>query len=136
MNETTMNELKNRIQNYIKYDSTVRISSFNINIDIQIKKENKKISITIPIKYNWEEIINRIDIQLHNVLLSECPICLKQENRVYIVSCNKCANKWCNLCYVDMIRINIDNVNYESISCPFCRFSFSGEIPTYILNNE
>ena len=137
----TFDEIKNKIQNYIQqnyieYNSTVFISSFYISITVFIK--NKKISIKIPTKNNlenWEEIKNRIDSQLKNIELSDCPLCLNEIKDVYIVSCNKCANKWCNLCYVNLIRVKINDVDVEPLSCPYCRFSFDRETPTFIEPN-
>lgn len=144
MNQSLFDDLKYRIKNYIQgYKSNVFISSYII--DIQVIIENIKISITIPTNNNWEEITKRIDIQLQslsndsfsselnrpeNNILFDCPICENQKD-INIISCNKCAKKWCNLCYINMVQKNIEND--QTFSCPFCRFCFEGEIPTFIL---
>ena len=121
-------ELEYKLQNYIHYKKKIHISSYMI--DIQIYMENKKISITIPRNIEWEEIIHRIDCQLRPELIKECLICDKKENITHFASCNKCAKQWCNSCYIEMTKFNIDNDT--TLSCPFCRFVFQGEIPTFI----
>jgi hypothetical protein len=135
MNELTAMtnyEMEYKLKNYIHYKTSIYICSFMI--DIQIFMENKKISITIPKNIQWEEIIRRIDSQLQSELINECLICDNPENNIHFVSCNKCAKHWCNSCYIGMVKNNIDNETI--LTCPFCRFLYQGEIPTFIITQK
>ena len=117
-------------------------------IEIKIFKDNKKISVTIfqtlAIPSSSSEFIassphlqnktwDKIELRLKAILLvllkddsmNECFICSsdKEKNKV---ACPCCAQSWCNLCYIEMIRNNL------SRRCSFCQFDFTGEIPTMI----
>ena len=117
----------------IKYPiNTFIFEDYNSVFNDKIKKFTKIIinnnsSITILPDNTWNEIERNINIKLHNVNKNECIICLNET--IKSVSCNKCSNLWCVLCYIELFKK--DN---GIITCPFCRYSFGIYTPDFMIN--
>ena len=143
MNNHSKDFIINKIKQIIPYNSDVFL--LRRIIDINIYTQYYKISITIPYKNNdhwedqWEDIKRRIELQLTSSLIKECPICFNDtqvhdEELKYIISCNNCSAQFCNPCFIEMTRKNI--IDDIVLHCPFCRFCYKGEIPTFISIKE
>lgn len=86
-------------------------------------------SITILPNNTWKEIKRNIDTKLKNMNENnkiECMICLDTECKS--VSCNKCSNFYCVLCYVEIFK-----KNKGIIVCPYCRYSIGMNVPDHMI---
>lgn len=128
-------QFKQQLQDYIRHPSVIHITHFII--DIQIYVDNARISLTVPKNKSWEEIKNRIDRQLSRMpqpgnICPLCPPCTSLSTPcTSYVSCTQCAKSWCNPCYIKRLKKNIEEDS--TLTCPFCHFVFTGEIPTFII---
>jgi len=127
------NSLIKRIKNYISFETIILDEDYFIDITYE-----KKRFLLIPSNYNsWEEITTCIDSHINREINIECPICFNNNNDSEIrrVSCPSCANDWCTICYLTMIRDGIKKNDF--VSCPFCRISFGKEIiPCYTVKSS
>lgn len=120
-----------KIKNYIPYET--RISEFKESHYIQVQisqpmnSETKYITMNISYDEPWEDIKSSIDAHLKCILTRDCPLCfVTDKDRLFRVSCKKCAFFWCNGCYRKMIYKS-QRYNHESrciynidMPCPFC----------------
>lgn len=88
--------------------------------------------MTIPLQgTTWKIIKRRIDTALSDTVKGiECSICedFNKHPGNHMVSCNKCGNRFCKYCYVDIMR-----TNKGVIICPFCRDTFGNVCPPEIV---
>ena len=92
-------------------------------VEIIINNNN---SITMLPDSSWKEIKRHIEKILYSkkTITEDCIICCetKQTN----VSCNKCSNDICAVCYINLF------INGKGVyTCPHCRYSIGNMIPEY-----
>jgi hypothetical protein len=114
-------------------NDTFIFENFNNTFNEKIKEYTKIIinnnsSITILPDNTWIQIERNINVKLNNTNnTKECIICMN--NSIKTVSCNKCSNYWCILCYIELFK-----KKNGIIICPFCRFSFGKYTPDYMMD--
>ena len=115
-----------KIKNYIPFET--KILEFKENNYIQVEifqpmlQETKIVTMNISYDEPWEEIKSSIDAHLQCILSRECPLCFfTDKDKLFRVSCKKCASSWCNVCYRKMIYKS-QRFNHESrcYQCPTC----------------
>lgn len=108
--ERSMTSCKTIITEYGKY------------IHVEIVQPTQKTFINVSNEFSWEEIQTCIDVHLECELSRTCPRCsVTDQEKVFRVSCPKCACYWCNACYLKMIRQYYD----VDILCPRCQFNIN-----------
>lgn len=122
-----------KIKNYIPYETKILEFKENNYIQVEIFQpmlqdgETKIVTMNISYDEPWEEIKSSIDAHLQKGVIRECPLCfVTDKDRIFRVSCKKCAFSWCNGCFRKMIYKS-QRFNHESrclynidIQCPTC----------------
>ena len=79
------------------------------------------IQIKLDVLYIIQDELNNKMLNLITELTSNidiCLICSTQIDKEYLFEC--CKNKVCITCFYNIIKINIEDIQFKPIKCPFC----------------